>query len=95
MFLVRRKRISPPAVLTDKVVPVHYWDHYSKDAVIDFTMRFDHKLDVGMLRRSLEKLLDRQDSWRRLGARVRLNVRVSTVQNPFEVSRSHPAGQSR
>ncbi|KAI0868946.1 hypothetical protein GGS24DRAFT_506236 [Hypoxylon argillaceum] len=92
MFLVRRKRISPPAVLTDKVVPVHYWDHYSKDAVIDFTMRFDHKLDVGMLRRSLEKLLDRQDSWRRLGARVRLNIEGRLEYHvPAEYTKQRPA----
>lgn len=82
MFLFRRKRLAPPAVLTDKVVPVHYWDHQCVHAVINFMLRFDHKLDAGQLRSSLEKLLDRRDGWRKLGARVRLNVRVLQGQQP-------------
>ncbi|KAK1980433.1 hypothetical protein LZ30DRAFT_771504 [Colletotrichum cereale] len=73
MSLFRRKvtRLAPPAVLTDKVIPVAYWDHYSRDAVLNVMWRFDHKLDASKLRRSLERLLDRRDGWRRLGARVR------------------------
>ncbi|GKT58047.1 hypothetical protein ColTof4_11974 [Colletotrichum tofieldiae] len=75
MSLFRRKaaRLAPPAVLTDKVIPVAYWDHYSRDAVLNVMWRFDHKLDASKLRGSLEKLLDRRDGWRRLGARVRLD----------------------
>ncbi|KZL80494.1 ankyrin-2 ankyrin, partial [Colletotrichum incanum] len=75
MSLFRRKvaRLAPPAVLTDKVIPVAYWDHYSRDAVLNVMWRFDHKLDASKLRGALEKLLDRRDGWRRLGARVRLD----------------------
>ncbi|KAK2036271.1 hypothetical protein LZ31DRAFT_561260 [Colletotrichum somersetense] len=74
MSLFRRKvaRSAPPAVLTDKVIPVAYWDHYSRDAVLNVMWRFDHKLDASKLRKSLEELLDRRDGWRRLGARVML-----------------------
>ncbi|OHF04212.1 hypothetical protein CORC01_00551 [Colletotrichum orchidophilum] len=74
MSILRRKvtRFAPPAVLTDKVIPVDYWDHHSRDAVLNVMLRFDRQLDAAKLRRALEVLLDRRDGWRRLGARVRL-----------------------
>ncbi|KAG7041721.1 LysR family regulatory protein [Colletotrichum scovillei] len=59
-------------VLTDKVIPVDYWDHHSRDAVLNVMLRFDRQLDAAKLRRALENLLDRRDGWRRLGGRVRL-----------------------
>lgn len=76
MFLFGRKvaRLAPPAVLSDKVVPVAYWDHHFRDAVLNVMLRFDHKLDASKLRGSLEKLLDRRDGWRRLGGRLRMDV---------------------
>ncbi|KAK1708750.1 hypothetical protein BDP67DRAFT_524561 [Colletotrichum lupini] len=74
MSILRRKvaRLAPPTVLTDKVIPVDYWDHHSRDAVLNVMLRFDRQLDAAKLRRALEKLLDRRDGWRRLGGRVRL-----------------------
>ncbi|KAL0780513.1 hypothetical protein CaCOL14_001848 [Colletotrichum acutatum] len=74
MSIFRRKvtRLAPPAVLTDKIIPVDYWDHHSRDAVLNVMLRFDRQLDAAKLRRALESLLDRRDGWRRLGARVRL-----------------------
>ncbi|KAK1687370.1 hypothetical protein BDP55DRAFT_727318 [Colletotrichum godetiae] len=74
MSVLRRKvtRLAPPVVLTDKVIPVDYWDHHSRDAVLNVMLRFDRQLDAAKLRRALEQLLDRRDGWRRLGARVRL-----------------------
>lgn len=76
MSILRRKvtRLAPPTVLTDKVIPVDYWDHHSRDAVLNVMLRFDRQLDAAKLRRALENLLDRRDGWRRLGGRVRLGV---------------------
>ncbi|UQC81363.1 AflN/verA/monooxygenase [Colletotrichum lupini] len=67
-----RVRLNHELVLTDKVIPVDYWDHHSRDAVLNVMLRFDRQLDAAKLRRALEKLLDRRDGWRRLGGRVRL-----------------------
>ncbi|KAK7980180.1 Ribosomal lysine N-methyltransferase 4 [Apiospora arundinis] len=39
-----------------------------------FMLRFDTKLDADRLRRSLERLLERQDGWRKLGGRLRRNA---------------------
>ncbi|KAK8135025.1 Transcriptional regulator sdnM [Apiospora sp. TS-2023a] len=58
----------------DKMIPVNYWDHSYTNAVTNFMLRFDHQLDAGKLRGSLEKLLSRPDGWRRLGGRLRRNA---------------------
>ncbi|KAK8006025.1 Transcriptional regulator sdnM [Apiospora marii] len=39
-----------------------------------FMLRFDHQLDAAKLRGALERLLSRQDGWRRLGGRLRRNA---------------------
>lgn len=70
-----RRLTTGPGGPPDKVFPAHYWDHSYTNAVTDFMLRFDHKLDVGKLRGSLEKLLGRRDGWRKLGGRLRRNVR--------------------
>jgi hypothetical protein len=76
-FWERPKPIAPPPVPTDTVIPVHYWDDTAlcRAAVLYDLMRFDDVLDVGKLKTSLEKLLHR-DEWRKLGARVRLDVGI-------------------
>ncbi|KAK8040058.1 hypothetical protein PG993_008469 [Apiospora rasikravindrae] len=78
MAFVRSKallqRLAPTAVSADKVFPVHYWDHGYTNAVMNFMLRFDQKLDAGKLRSSLERLLDRPDGWRKLGGRLKRNT---------------------
>lgn len=63
----------------DTVIPVHSFDDnkFIRPLVMYLLMRFDDVLDAQALRTSLEKLLSR-DGWRRLGARLRLNVGFST-----------------
>ncbi|KAK7949260.1 uncharacterized protein PG986_010146 [Apiospora aurea] len=66
--------LAPPSVSADRVVPVHYWDHSYTNAVMNFMLRFDHRLDAGKLRCSLERLLERPDGWRKLGGRLKRNA---------------------
>ncbi|KAK8086052.1 hypothetical protein PG994_001026 [Apiospora phragmitis] len=67
-------RLAPIAASADKVFPVHYWDHSYTNAVMNFMLRFDHKLDAGKLRGALERLLERPDGWQKLGGRLRRNT---------------------
>jgi hypothetical protein len=71
---------APATVPTDTIIPVHAWDDTAlcRAAVLYDLMRFDDVLDAGRLRTSLEKLLLRE-GWRKLGARVRLNVSPSLI----------------
>jgi hypothetical protein len=66
---------APATVPTDTVVPFHTFDSspYLRTLILNFTYRFDDVLDVDKLRTSLERLYEIGD-WRKLGARVRLNV---------------------
>ncbi|KAK8093493.1 hypothetical protein PG997_000178 [Apiospora hydei] len=66
--------LAPPSVSADQVFPVHYWDHGYTNAVMNFMLRFDHRLDAGKLRSSLERLLERPDGWRKLGGRLKRNA---------------------
>lgn len=72
---VQTNPATPQTVPTDTIVPVHYWDDtvLCRSAILYDLMRFDDVLDVGLLKTSLENLLGRK-GWRKLGARVRLNV---------------------
>lgn len=74
-----QRRRGPAAVPMDTVIPVHSFDDnkFIRPLVMYLLMRFDDVLDAQALRTSLEKLLSR-DGWRRLGARLRLNVGFST-----------------
>jgi hypothetical protein len=66
---------APAKVPTDIIVPFHTFDSspYLRTLILNFTYRFDDVLDAEKLRTSLERLLEIGD-WRKLGARVRLNV---------------------
>lgn len=71
-----RKRFHPvPVVATDTVIPLHSLDgnHINASILLYFLLRFDDVLDTEKLRDALQKLLNR-DGWRKLGARLRINV---------------------
>ncbi|ORY69093.1 uncharacterized protein BCR38DRAFT_482563 [Pseudomassariella vexata] len=70
----RNKPVAPVTVSSDTVIPVASLDDNAvyQTVVVNPLFRFDDVLDAVKLRRSLEKLLDRQD-WRKLGARLRRN----------------------
>jgi len=63
-------------VETDDVYPLHMLDDTKtlRGIVVTWTLRFDDVLDADKLRDSLSRLLDIGD-WRKLGGRLRLNVR--------------------
>lgn len=80
-FLGRRQ---PATVATDRIVPLRYWDDldYLRSICHDFTFRFDDVLDKERLRAGLDRLLKIGD-WSQLGARLRLNVRGSRIDETY------------
>jgi hypothetical protein len=75
-FLWSKKRPAPDRVPTDDVIPLHSFDDMDvyRAVVLDFSLRFDDVLDHEKLRLALVRLLEIGD-WRKLGARLRRNVR--------------------
>lgn len=75
------RRTQPAIVTTDRVVPLRYWDDldYLRSLCHDFTFRFDDVLDTEKLKAGLDQLTKIGD-WGQLGARLRLNVRISQIQ---------------
>lgn len=67
---------APALVPTDQVIPLHWFeDGVMWKKVIVYTLFvFDDVLDPEKLRTSLEKLVAR-DGYKKLGARLRRNVR--------------------
>lgn len=67
---------QPPVVSTDTIVPLSEFDiPLPMRRIFIYSMfLFDGVLDVSILRNSLETLIER-DGWRKLGARLRRNVR--------------------
>lgn len=96
-----------PRVPTDRVVPVHYFDDTPllRRSVNCWTLRFNDRLDADKLRAALAQVLN-CDGWRKLGGRVRLNVRKSylgdivgsrsfsnnTLTGPIGVGDTYPRG---
>lgn len=78
MRLFVRKPASPPTVPTDSIIPVSYGDddEHTNGLSFDITWRFENVLDAAKLRVALSRLLEIGD-WRKLGARLRRNVRCS------------------
>jgi hypothetical protein len=66
---------APKRIPTDTIIPLHSRDDnfQNRNVSIDFTMRFDSVIDAQKLADALWKLLERP-GWRKLGARLRLNV---------------------
>ena len=76
MWLFARKPAPPPTVPTDLIIPVNYWDddEHTNGLSFNVTFHFDDVLDATKLRVALSRLLEIGD-WRKLGARLRRNVR--------------------
>jgi hypothetical protein len=70
------KPIGPERVPTDTVIPLSERDdtRTNRSISLEFTMVFDEVLDADQLSGALWKLLERP-GWKKLGARLRLNVR--------------------
>ena len=75
MGVFKSKPVRPERIATDTVLPVHAMDDtvVNKAFVMFLMLRFDEVLDPEKLRSSLEALLE-HGNWRKLGARLRLNV---------------------
>ena len=84
----KNKPVAPERVPTDIVIPLGQHDdqHPYRSLVLDFSMRFDDALDVDKLVNALEKLIEKP-GWRKLGARLRLNVRDTFRQVPAKNDR--------
>jgi hypothetical protein len=61
---------------SDEIFPLHLMDqqHSIRELVMSYTFRYNDVLNPEMLHDSLVKLLGMGD-WRKLGGRLRLNVR--------------------
>lgn len=75
MFYSFRAPRNPAKIATDTIIPMHYFDDnlLNRSVLLYITLRFDQVLDPTKLRDGMEKLIEIGD-WRKLGARVRLNV---------------------
>jgi hypothetical protein len=75
-LLFGKKSIAPKPVSTDEIIPLYERDDTAPNRAIslEFTMVFDEILDADRLSSALWRLIDRP-GWKRLGARLRLNVR--------------------
>lgn len=70
----------PARIPTDQIIPLHFWDDsplYKRIALYNLKV-FDDVLDPEKLRSSLEILVS-QNTWRKLGGRLRKAVRVLCV----------------
>ena len=67
----------PTKVPTDLVIPLRYFDDTPifRAFILHTMFVFDDVLNPQKLRGSLEALIER-DGWRKLGARLRRNVRI-------------------
>ena len=63
---------------SDTVIPLHAMDtsRELRDLIMQRTFRFHALLDTDMLRDAWVKLLE-MGNWRKLGGRLRMNVRLS------------------
>lgn len=90
---------APARVSTDVVAPIRYWDDSAalKSLVVFSLWRYDVALDATKLYDSLERLVSMK-GWRKLGARLRKNVRSHFVL-PFlilqaKLTRNRAMGRS-
>jgi hypothetical protein len=72
----KAKKTQQARVPTDEVLPVFFFDDTPmlRNAIMCWTMRFNDVLDPEKLRQSLARLVSREDGWRKLRGRIRLNV---------------------
>ncbi|KAK7993289.1 Ribokinase-like protein [Apiospora arundinis] len=71
----KAKKAVLPRVPTDEVLPVFFFDDTPmlRNAIMCWTMRFNDVLDAEKLHHSLARLVSRDDGWRKLRGRIRLN----------------------
>ena len=64
-----------------KIIPFNFVDNMKgwRMGIAANTLRFNAAMDVQKLRDSLQRLFE-MEGWRKLGARIRMNVR--SAQNP-------------
>lgn len=69
----------PQTTKSDTIIPLHLWDDvpYARAVSLNVTLRFEEVLDNKKLHDSLDQLLEIGD-WRKLGARLRLNVNINS-----------------
>ena len=94
-WLFGSKPKAPERVPTDTIIPVHTHDDNAVFRAVGmrFTMRFDDVLDVDKLVGALEKLL-LKPGWKRLGARLRLDVSSLTfIEQSIVFSRNNDTDQ--
>ena len=67
-----------PIIQSDLVYPLHHFDNNPgmRKLLVGWMLQFNDVLDPEMLRSSLSRLLEIGD-WKKLGGRLRLNVRIS------------------
>jgi hypothetical protein len=77
-LFARKKPVAPERVPSDIVIPLHWLDdtNTNRSMCIDLCFCYDDVLDVNKLVGALERLIEKP-GWRKLGARIRLNVRES------------------
>jgi hypothetical protein len=70
-----QKPARPATIPTDTIISMHSHDDTSffRSTVLDFTLRFDDVLDADKLSAALVRLME-LGNWRKLGARLRMNV---------------------
>lgn len=75
----KRKAAAPERIPSDEVISLHWLDDNAifRNSILNLLMTFDGVLDPERLRQSLAQLASRRDGWRKLGARLRLNVRAA------------------
>ena len=76
MGLFCAKPVRPATIPTDTIIPLHHFDSTPSHRafVLDFTLRFDDVLDHEKMRLALVRLVE-LGNWRKLGVRLRKNVR--------------------
>lgn len=81
-LLFGQKPARPAAVSTDTIIPMHSHDDnpHLRAMVLDFTQRFDDVLDPAKLCAALVRLME-LGNWRKLGARLRMTVRIYSCHN--------------
>jgi hypothetical protein len=82
--------VRPSTISTDTIIPVYPKDDNDiyRAIVLDFTLRFDDVLDPLKVSGALRRLME-LGNWRKLGARIRLNVSEPPELNILSHEESH------
>ncbi|ORY61018.1 uncharacterized protein BCR38DRAFT_349771 [Pseudomassariella vexata] len=89
--LTAPKRVQPPRIDTDEVIPMFYFDEYWRWIIMSKTIRFNDVLDVDKLHSTLSHLCT-MGEWRKLGGRLRKNSAGHyEIHVPREFTSKRPA----